>query len=84
MFTRARTYARDELGKNKLIEDGINSIKASLLSSQANLDEDTIEWLANKWASAAWSDDKLSDQITAATQMHSIYEIDKEFEVITM
>ncbi len=79
MFTRARTYARDELGKNKLIEDGINSIKASLIADKANLDEDTIEWLANKWASAAWSDDKLSDQIIAATQMHSIYEIDKEF-----
>ena len=80
MYNRYRTYKGDELGKQKLLKESVNTVKAMLLGLEASLDEDTINWVANKYASAAWSDDYLLQQLTGATQYGSIYTLDDDFQ----
>jgi len=82
MYNRFMLYKNNELGRQKLVEDSVNKVKGMLQTLEGNLDNDTIEWVANKYASASWSDDKLLDQLTAATQKYSIYELDDEFKKV--
>ena len=90
MYNNYRTYKGDKLGKQKLIKQSVNSVKGMLLGLEANLDEDTINWVANKLASAAWSADYTLQQLTGATQYGSIFTVDDDFKnvldngVITM
>lgn len=80
MYNRKIAYKNNELGRLKLVEDGVNMVKDMLIAMEASLDNDTIEWIANKWASADWSDAKLQNQLEAGTQKNSIHEIDSEFD----
>jgi len=80
MYNRYRTYKGDELGKKQLLKESVNTVKGMLQGLEANLDEDTINWVANKYASAAWSDDYLLQQLTGATQYGSIYTLDDDFQ----
>lgn len=90
MYNRYRTYKGDELGKQKLLKESVNTVKAMLLGLEASLDENTINWVANKYASAAWSEDYTLQQLTGATQYGSIYTVENDFQnvldngVITM
>lgn len=80
MYNRYRAYKGDELGKQKLLAESVNTVKGMLQGLQADLDEDTINWVANKYASAAWSDDYTLQQLTGATQYGSIYTLDNDFK----
>ena len=80
MYNRYRTYKGDELGKKQLLKESVNTVKGMLQGLEANLDEDTINWVANKYASAAWSDDYTLQQLTGATQYGSIYTLDDDFQ----
>jgi succinate dehydrogenase flavin-adding protein (antitoxin of CptAB toxin-antitoxin module) len=82
MYNRLMTYKNNEIGRLKLVEDSVTKVKNTLRTLEANLDEDTIDWVANKYASASWSDTKLLTQLTAATQRYSIHEVDDEFKKI--
>lgn len=80
MYNRKIAYKNNELGRLKLVQDGVDMVKDMLIAMKASLDNDTIEWIANKWASADWSDAKLQNQLEAGTQKNSIHEIDSEFD----
>lgn len=80
MYNRYRAYKGDELGKQKLLKESLNTVKAMLLGLEADLDADTINWLANKYASGAWSNDYLLQQLTGATQYGSIFTLDDDFQ----
>lgn len=82
MYNRLITYKNNEIGRKKLVDDGVGMVKEMLIGLKAELDSDTIDWVANKWASADWSDEKLLYQLTAGTQRNSIHEIDSEFDDI--
>ena len=82
MYNRLITYKNNEIGRKKLVEDGVGMVKEMLIGLEAELDLDTINWVANKWASADWSEEKLLYQLTAGTQRNSIHEIDSEFDDI--
>ena len=80
MYNRYRAYKGDELGKQKLLKESLNTVKGMLLGLEADLDADTINWVANKYASGAWSDDYLLQQLTGATQYGSIFTLDDDFQ----
>ena len=80
MYNRYRAYKGDELGKQKLLKESLNTVKGMLLGLEADLDADTINWAANKYASGAWSDDYLLQQLTGATQYGSIFTLDDDFQ----
>lgn len=80
MYNRYRAYKGDELGKQKLLKESLNTVKSMLLGLEADLDADTINWAANKYASGAWSDDYLLQQLTGATQYGSIFTLDDDFQ----
>ena len=82
MYNRLIAYKNNEIGRKKLVEDGVGMVKEMLIGLEAELDLDTINWVANKWASADWSEEKLLYQLTAGTQRNSIHEIDSEFDDI--
>lgn len=82
MYNRYMTYKNNELGRLKLVEDSVTKVKNTLRALEADLDEDTISWIADKYASASWSDTKLLTQLTAATQKYSIHELDDEFKKV--
>lgn len=73
MYNNYRTYKGDKLGKDQLIKESIGTVKGYLLGLEADLDEDTINWVANKIASGAWSNGFALQQLTGATQKGSIY-----------
>jgi hypothetical protein len=76
------TYKNDEVGRGLLVEDAKTKVLNMLNALEASLDADTVDWVANKYASASWSDTKLLTQLTAATQKFSIHETDDEFKKI--
>jgi len=78
----ATKYSTDPLGREQLLDDTVIMVKEMLNTLEANLDEDTIYWIAEKVARGSWSSKKLNAQLTAATQSGSIYELDDEFETI--
>lgn len=80
MYNRYRAYKGDELGKQKLLKESLNTVKGMLLGLEADLDADTVNWIANKYASGAWSDDYLLQQLTGATQYGSIFTLDDDFQ----
>lgn len=80
MYNRYRAYKGDELGKQKLATESLNTVKSMLLGLEADLDADTVNWVANKYASGAWSDDYLLQQLTGATQYGSIFTLDDDFQ----
>ena len=80
MYNRYRAYKGDELGQQKLLKESLNTVKAMLLGLEADLDADTINWVANKYASGAWSNDYLLQQLTGATQYGSIFTLDDDFQ----
>ena len=80
MYNRYRAYKGDELGKQKLATESLNTVKGMLLGLEADLDADTVNWVANKYASGAWSDDYLLQQLTGATQYGSIFTLDDDFQ----
>jgi hypothetical protein len=80
MYNRYRAYKGDELGKQKLLKESLNTVKGMLLGLEADLDADTVNWVANKYASGAWSDDYLLQQLTGATQYGSIFTLDDDFQ----
>ena len=82
MYNRMITYKNDEVGRGLLVEDAKTKVLNMLNTLEASLDADTIDWVANKYASASWSDTKLLTQLTAATQKFSIHETDDEFKKI--
>lgn len=80
MYNQYRSYKGDELGKEQLVKENINSVKNMLLGLEASLDDDTIEWVANKMASTAWSSNYTLQQLTGATQKNSLFEVDDDFK----
>lgn len=82
MYNRMITYKNDEVGRELLVEDAKTKVLNMLNTLEASLDADTVDWIANKYASASWSDTKLLTQLTAATQKFSIHETDDEFKKI--
>lgn len=82
MYNRMITYKNDEVGRDLLVEDAKTKVLNMLNTLEASLDADTVDWIANKYASASWSDTKLLTQLTAATQKFSIHETDDEFKKI--
>jgi hypothetical protein len=82
MYNRMITYKNDEVGRGLLVEDAKTKVLNMLNALEASLDADTVDWVANKYASASWSDTKLLTQLTAATQKFSIHETDDEFKKI--
>jgi len=82
MYNRMITYKIDEVGRGLLVEDAKTKVLNMLNTLEASLDADTVDWVANKYASASWSDTKLLTQLTAATQKFSIHETDDEFKKI--
>ena len=82
MYNRMITYKNDEVGRGLLVEDAKTKVLNMLNTLEASLDADTVDWVANKYASASWSDTKLLTQLTAATQKFSIHETDDEFKKI--
>ena len=80
MYNRYRAYKGDELGKQKLLKESLNTVKGMLLGLEADLDADTVNWVANKYASGAWSNDYLLQQLTGATQYGSIFTLDDDFQ----
>ena len=82
MYNQAITYANDPIGKKELVTDKIVAVKNVLASLEANLDDKTIEWVANKLASAAWSATRTTAELTAATQEGYNYPISSDFEKV--
>lgn len=80
MYNRYRAYKGDELGKQKLLKESLNTVKGMLLGLEADLDADTVNWVSNKYASGAWSNDYLLQQLTGATQYGSIFTLDDDFQ----
>jgi len=78
----ATKYSTDPLGREELVDDTVIVVKEMLNALEANLDEDTIYWVAEQVAKGSWSNKKLNAQLTAATQSGSIYELDDEFKTI--
>jgi len=80
MFNRMRTYGRDDIAKGQMEAEAHNLVLSILDTLEATLDEDTTAWAARQYAMGKWSQTYLTQQLTAATQKHSIYETDASFQ----
>lgn len=80
MYNQAITYANDPIGKKQLVTDSIIAVQNVLTSLEANLDNNTIEWVANKLASAEWSSTRTTAELTAATQPGYNYQMSADFQ----
>jgi len=82
MFNRMKKYGKDKLAAESLETDGYNLVIGILETLEATLDTDSMKYAARKWASGAWGNNRLTTELTAATQKNSNYTVSADFQKV--